>query len=141
MPTPPSPLKLILSTLSFLLWPALILFLAGDWRWPEGWIFGGWFLAMCVSIIAWLYRHDPALLAERYRRPGTGGQSRRDTLIVYLMMLGFIAWMVLMPLDAGLGSSPDRGLGKNSRVHTGWQRGRLLLSCHSRCFPTCGRCS
>jgi protein-S-isoprenylcysteine O-methyltransferase Ste14 len=100
MPTPPSPLKLILSTLSFLLWPALILFLAGDWRWPEGWIFGGWFLAMCVSIIAWLYRHDPALLAERYRRPGTGGQSRRDTLIVYLVMLGFIAWIVLMPLDA-----------------------------------------
>jgi hypothetical protein len=40
MPTPPSPLKLILSTLSFLLWPALILFLAGDWRWPEGWILG-----------------------------------------------------------------------------------------------------
>ena len=71
-----------------------------DWRWPEGWIFGGWFVAMCVSIIAWLYRHDPALLAERYRRPGTGGQSRRDTLIVYLVMLGFIAWIVLMPLDA-----------------------------------------
>ena len=100
MPTPPSPLKLILSTLSFLAWPALILFLAGDWRWPEGWIFGGWFVAMSVSIIAWLYRHDPALLAERYRRPGTGGQSRRDTLIVYLVMLGFIAWIVLMPLDA-----------------------------------------
>jgi hypothetical protein len=75
MSTPLSPLKLILSTLSCLLWPALILFLAGDWRWPEGWIFGGWFLAMCVSTIAWLYRHDPALLAERYRRPGTGGQS------------------------------------------------------------------
>jgi protein-S-isoprenylcysteine O-methyltransferase Ste14 len=100
MRTALSPLKLILSTLSFLLWPALILFLAGDWRWPEGWIFGGWFLAMCVSIIAWLYRNDPALLAERYRRPGSGGQSRRDQIIVYVVMLGFIAWIVLMPLDA-----------------------------------------
>jgi protein-S-isoprenylcysteine O-methyltransferase Ste14 len=100
MPTRLSPLKLILSTLSFLLWPALILFLAGDWRWPEGWIFGGWFLAMCVSIIAWLYRNDPALLAERYRRPGSGGQSRRDQIIVYVVMLGFIAWIVLIPLDA-----------------------------------------
>ena len=74
LPTPPSPLKLILSTLSFLAWPALILFLAGDWRWPEGWIFGGWFPAMCVSIIAWLYRHDPALLAERY--PGRARAGR-----------------------------------------------------------------
>jgi protein-S-isoprenylcysteine O-methyltransferase Ste14 len=102
MPTPTraSSLKLILTTLSLVLWPALILFLAGDWRWPEGWIFGGWFLAMCFSTIAWLYRKDPALLAERYRRPGTGGQSRRDQIIVYLVMLGFIAWIVLMPLDA-----------------------------------------
>jgi protein-S-isoprenylcysteine O-methyltransferase Ste14 len=55
---------------------------------------------MCVSIIAWLYRNDPALLAERYRRPGTGGQSRRDQIIVYIVMLGFLAWIVLMPLDA-----------------------------------------
>src|SRR4029450_5718957 len=68
----PSPPRLILSTLALVVWPALILFLAGDWRWPEGWIFGGWFVAMCVSIIAWLYRHDPALLAEPYRRPGHG---------------------------------------------------------------------
>ncbi len=102
MPTPTrlSPPKLILATLSLVLWPALILFLASDWRWPEGWIFGGWFLAMCVSTIVWLYRNDPALLAERSRLPGSGGQSRRDTIIVYLVMLGFIAWIVLMPLDA-----------------------------------------
>src|SRR5262249_18033132 len=100
MPTPPSPLKLILSTLSFLSWPALILFLAGDWRWPEGWIFGGWFVAMCVSTVAWLYRNDPALLAERYRRPGSGGQSRGDQIIVDVVMVAFIAWNVLMPLDA-----------------------------------------
>ena len=52
--------------------------LAGDWSWPEGWIFGGWFLAVCVSTTAWLYRNDPALLAERYRALGTGGQSRRN---------------------------------------------------------------
>jgi hypothetical protein len=77
-PTRLSPPKLILATLSLVVWPALVLFLAGDWRWPEGWIFGGWFLAMYASTIAWLYREDPALLAERYRIPGSGGQSRRD---------------------------------------------------------------
>jgi protein-S-isoprenylcysteine O-methyltransferase Ste14 len=55
---------------------------------------------VCASTIGWLYRKDPALLAERYRLPGSGGQSRRDKVVVYLLFVGFIAWMVLMPLDA-----------------------------------------
>jgi protein-S-isoprenylcysteine O-methyltransferase Ste14 len=93
-----SPLMLILALLYLLLWPALILFLAGDWSWREGWIFGG-LLAVCTSTTAWLYRKDPGLLAERYRMPGSG-QSQRDHIIVYLLILGFIAWIVLMPLDA-----------------------------------------
>ncbi len=97
---PVSPLELILTALYLLLWPALILFLAGDWRWPEGWIFSGWFVSVCASAIAWLYRKDPALLAERYRRPGSGGQSGRDQIMVYLLLVGFIAWIVLLPLDA-----------------------------------------
>src|SRR5262249_19327046 len=79
-----SPLKLILTVLYMLMWPALLLFLAGDWHWRQGWIFGGWFLAVCASTMAWLYRKDPALLAERYRMPGSGGQSRRDKIIVFL---------------------------------------------------------
>jgi protein-S-isoprenylcysteine O-methyltransferase Ste14 len=100
VPAPVSPLKLVL-TLSYLLfWPVLILILAGDWRWQEGWIFIVWFVAMCSSTIVWLYRNDPALLAERYRKPGSGGQSRRDTVVVYLVVLGFCAWVALMPLDA-----------------------------------------
>jgi protein-S-isoprenylcysteine O-methyltransferase Ste14 len=99
-PTRVSPLKLVLTAPYLLLWPALILFLAGDWRWVEGWFFSGWFLAVCVGTIAWLYRKDPALLAERYRTSGGGGQSRRDKITVVLLMLGFIAWIVLMPLDA-----------------------------------------
>ena len=89
-----------MTALYLLFWPALILLLAGDARWPEGWIFDGWFLGVCASTIGWLYRRDPALLAERYRRPGTGGQSPRDKMIVYFLLLGFIAWIVLMPLDA-----------------------------------------
>ena len=74
--------------------------LAGDWRWVEGWLFGLWFVALCATCIAWLYRKDPALLAERYRSPGTGGQSRADEVIVYGLVLGFIAWIVVPPLDA-----------------------------------------
>jgi protein-S-isoprenylcysteine O-methyltransferase Ste14 len=102
MPTPTavSPLKLILTAPYLLLWPALVLLLAGDWRWPEGWAFDAWFLWTCTSVILWLYRKDPALLAERYRKPGSGGQSRRDTIIVALLAFGFAAWIALIPLDA-----------------------------------------
>ena len=95
-----SPGRLLFTAVYLLFGPALMLLLAGDWRWPEGWIFGGWFVAVGASTIAWLYRNDPGLLAERYRMPGTGGQSRRDRIIVYLLAVGFIAWVVLMPLDA-----------------------------------------
>lgn len=99
-PSPISPLKLILAVLYLLVWPVLILFLAGDWRWSEGWIFCAWFLFAFGSALGWLYRKDPALLAERYRRPGSGGQSRRDKVIVYLVVIAFAAWIVLLPLDA-----------------------------------------
>jgi hypothetical protein len=47
----------------------------------------------------WFYRKDPALLAERYRRPGTGAQSRADLLIVYGVMVGFLIWIVVPPLE------------------------------------------
>jgi len=99
-PTRVTPLGLVLTALYLLAWPVVILFLAGNWRWREGWIFGVWFLAVCVSSLAWLYRHDPALLAERYRLPGSGGQSHRDAIIVSFLVVGFVLWIVLMPLDA-----------------------------------------
>jgi protein-S-isoprenylcysteine O-methyltransferase Ste14 len=102
MPSTPtiSPLKLLATAVYLVAWPALQLWLSGDWRWLEGWIFGLWFVALCATCIGWLYRKDPALLAERYRRPGSGGQSRTDTLIVFGLFFGFIAWIVLPPLDA-----------------------------------------
>jgi protein-S-isoprenylcysteine O-methyltransferase Ste14 len=95
-----SPLKLVATGVYLLVWPALQLWLSGDWRWVQGWIFGLWLVALSAVCIAWLFRRDPALLAERYRRPGTGGQSRVDARIVYGLVLGFIIWIVVPPLDA-----------------------------------------
>ena len=95
-----SPGRLLFTAGYLLVWPALMLFLAADWSWPEGWIFGGWFVAVGASTVAWLSRRDPGLLAERYRMPGTSGQSRRARIIVYVLTVGFIAWIALMPLDA-----------------------------------------
>jgi protein-S-isoprenylcysteine O-methyltransferase Ste14 len=97
---PITPARLVVTIVYLLFWPALLFLVAGDWRWVEGWLFSGWFVAICVITIVWLYRKDPALLAERYRRPGSGGQKGWDTVIVYLLGVGFLVWMVIMPLDA-----------------------------------------
>jgi protein-S-isoprenylcysteine O-methyltransferase Ste14 len=108
MPSPPkvSRLKLIATAAYLVAWPALQLWLSGGWRWVEGWVFGLWFMALCGTCIGWLYRKDPALLAERYRQPGSGGQSRTDKLIVYGLFLGFIAWLVLPSLGRRFGWTP-----------------------------------
>jgi hypothetical protein len=64
--------KLIGAFLYILLFPVLLFLLAGDWGWREGWVFSLWFLVLCYTVIMYLYRKDPGLLAERYRMPGTG---------------------------------------------------------------------
>ena len=80
--------------------PALVLFLSGDWAWPEGWLFGAWYVIMGTSIMIYLYYENPALLAERFRRPGTGGEKKWDKYFLLAMGLAFLAWLVIMPLDA-----------------------------------------
>jgi protein-S-isoprenylcysteine O-methyltransferase Ste14 len=97
---PVSVRKLAGAALYIAFWPALLFVVAGDARWLEGWLFTAWFLGLCATVIVWLYRRDPALLAERYRRPGSGGQKGQDRAVVYVLVVGFAAWIVLMPLDA-----------------------------------------
>jgi protein-S-isoprenylcysteine O-methyltransferase Ste14 len=92
--------RMALTAIYILIFPVLILLLSGDWLWVEGWIFNVWLLALCATTIIYLYRKDPALLAERYRQPGTANQRRWDKYIVYGLVLGFMLWIVIMPLDA-----------------------------------------
>lgn len=98
---PRAPLRMLLFALLYVLvFPALLLLLSGDWLWIEGWIFTVWFLALCYAAITYIYRHDPALLAERYKQPGSLNQQGWDRYVVYALVLGFLAWIVVMPLDA-----------------------------------------
>jgi len=92
--------KVVFAFLYILLFPALILLLSGDFTWPEGWIFSTWFIVLCFSTILYLYRKDPALLAERYKQPGAGNQKNWDRYVVYGLLIGFILWITIMPLDA-----------------------------------------
>jgi len=92
--------KLIFYLLSVFIIPALIIFLSGDWFWVEGWLFGLWFSAMCFSTIIYMYIKDPALLAERSRKLGSGNQKSWDKYISTFLGYGLVLWMAIMPLDA-----------------------------------------
>jgi len=92
--------KIILAFLYILLFPALLFVISGDFTWPEGWIFSIWFLGLCYTTILYLYRKDPALLEERYKQPGTGNQEGWDRYVVYGLLVGFILWFLVMPLEA-----------------------------------------
>jgi protein-S-isoprenylcysteine O-methyltransferase Ste14 len=92
--------KVILAFLYILLFPALLLIISGDLLWPAGWVFSFWFILLCFSTILYLYRKDPALLDERYKQPGTGNQEGWDKYVVYGIVMGFLLWIVIMPLDA-----------------------------------------
>jgi len=92
--------RVVFAFLYILIFPALIILLSGDFFWAEGWIFSFWFIILCYSTILYLYRKDPALLAERYQKPGAGGQEGWDRYVLYGIVIGFILWIVIMPLDA-----------------------------------------
>ena len=93
-------IKLLLAFVYILSFPALLLFLSGNWLWVEGLVFSLWFIALCATAIIWLYVKAPALLDERFKQPGSKGQKKWDILVVILLVIGFTAWIVLMPLDA-----------------------------------------
>lgn len=98
--TPVSFAKVTFSLLYVLAIPVLMLALSGDWHWGEGRIFSVWFIVLCYRTIFFLYRNDPALLAERFAKPGSKGQSVTDQYIVYALVIGFLLWILLIPLDA-----------------------------------------
>lgn len=92
--------QIIYMIISTLVFPAIILSLAGDWFWMEGWIFSIWFLAMTLSVGIYLKRNDPALLAERSKMPGSDNQKSWDKYYQSFAYLSLVVWIIIMPLDA-----------------------------------------
>lgn len=83
-----------------LFFPALILLLAGNWRWVEGWIFALWLVVMIDFNVMYLYRNDPALLAERASSPSSGNQKAWDKVLILFIFAIAILWLFVLPLDA-----------------------------------------
>jgi hypothetical protein len=83
-----------------------LLWLSGDWRWVEGWIFGSWWVSFAAATVLWLGFKDPALLAERMRMPGTGGESRADMVILFGIKVGFLALIFVPALNVRFAWTP-----------------------------------
>ncbi len=83
------------------IWPALIFLLAGTVRWVEAWLFAAWMLGVYAANTLWMQRHNPGLLEERRKRPqADDANARGDRPLLLLMFIGYVAWFIVMPLDA-----------------------------------------
>lgn len=92
--------QVIISFFYLLIYPVLLFFLSGDWRWTEGWIFSIIFCSLSFAVVLYLYFKDPALLGERFGSPFQKEQKSWDKILLAFVMLGFLIWFVVMPLDA-----------------------------------------
>ena len=100
-------LKVVGSSLFILLFPVMIIVLAGDVTWTEGWIFSAWFIASVYDYTLPV-PEGPSLLEEWYKKPGTGNEEGSDRYVVAGLVVGFTLWIIVMPLDAKrYGWSPE----------------------------------
>lgn len=80
---------------------ALALFLAaGTLAWPAGWAFLVLFFGFVIALTLWLLRHNPGLLTERMTGIGKPDQKTWDKVFFAAANVVFLAWLVVMPLDA-----------------------------------------
>jgi protein-S-isoprenylcysteine O-methyltransferase Ste14 len=84
----------------FAVFAALLFVCAGTLLWPAGWAFMALFFGFALAIVVWLARKEPELLAERMSSPMQRGQPLWDKVFVVAVMVLFVAWLILMPLDA-----------------------------------------
>jgi protein-S-isoprenylcysteine O-methyltransferase Ste14 len=79
---------------------ALLLVPAGTIWWPQAWVLLVELGVTGVIISAWLYVHDPALLAQRIAAPVQREQAAWDRIFMICLIVLFVAWVVIMGLDA-----------------------------------------
>jgi protein-S-isoprenylcysteine O-methyltransferase Ste14 len=94
-------IKLLIGQFVFLiLFFSLPLFLgAGTLAWAAGWVYLILFFGFVISLTVWLFKFNPDLLKERMAMSNSG-QKAWDRVGFALTFVVFLAWLVLMPLDA-----------------------------------------
>lgn len=98
--------KLLLqNTVATVAMGALLFASAGTLYWPSAWVF----LATCILLGPlcgwWLYRIDPALLAERLRPVLQKDQPAADKAFMSVFVVAMLAWLALMGIDRRVQSS------------------------------------
>jgi len=84
----------------FAVFAALLFVSAGTVLWTAGWVFMAIFFGFALAITLWVGREDPELLAERLSSPVQRGQPLWDKVFIAVLLSLFVAWLILMPLDA-----------------------------------------
>ena len=92
--------QLIFSVVYLSFFPPILFWLAGDWKWIEGWIFSLLFCLFSFATVLYLYVKDPALLNERFGSPLQQNQKSWDKFLLMLFFFAFLIWYAIMPLDA-----------------------------------------
>jgi protein-S-isoprenylcysteine O-methyltransferase Ste14 len=98
-------LKVILTlflkcTIWFGMMGILLFAAAGDWHWPQGWIFLAIYILGSIVFCLWLIRRDPDLLAARLAPLNQRGQPVWDKIFLVTFILVWFGWLALMGLDA-----------------------------------------
>jgi protein-S-isoprenylcysteine O-methyltransferase Ste14 len=85
---------------TFVVFGLALFFAAGTVVWLWGWVFIVLFLGFTIAVTRWLLRHNPGLLTERMTGIGKPNQPAWDKVFFVVVEVFFLAWLVLMPLDA-----------------------------------------
>jgi protein-S-isoprenylcysteine O-methyltransferase Ste14 len=94
-------MRMVVQTTGGLAAMAVILCLAaGDWTWPQAWVFVGEVTVSSFAVNVWLLRHDPALLASRLSSPVQSDQQPWDRIFMAAAAVVFVSWLVLCAMDA-----------------------------------------
>lgn len=86
--------------IEFLVVIGLLFIPAGTVSWIAGWLFVALLCGVTLPVVRMLVRNDPKLLQERMSSPLQIKQPLWDKVLLPVLMLLFVAWLVLMPLDA-----------------------------------------
>ncbi|OKO86911.1 isoprenylcysteine carboxyl methyltransferase [Bradyrhizobium sp. NAS80.1] len=92
--------KLLLqNTIATIAIGALLFVSAGTLRWPSAWVLLATSALLGPVCGWWLYRIDPALLAERLRPVLQRDQPAADKVFMTVFVVAILAWLAAMGLD------------------------------------------
>ncbi|QIO32931.1 methyltransferase family protein [Bradyrhizobium sp. 1(2017)] len=98
--------RLLLQNTIFVVGMGALLFAsAGTLHWPSAWVLLATSALLGPLCGWWLYRIDPALLAERLRPVLQKDQPAADKMFMAVFVVAMLAWLVAMGIDRRIRSS------------------------------------